>query len=90
MEIVGEKGVLDIDAFRQRLTLHGAGDPGASWIYWGSDPNVGMLRAFVDSVRAAQSPPITGIDGLRATEVVTAAYASAASDRPVKLQLVTP
>jgi predicted dehydrogenase len=90
MEIVGEKGVLDVDAFRQRLTLHGAGDPGASWVYWGSDPNVGMLRAFVDSVRAAQSPPITGIDGLRATEVVAAAYASAASRRPVKLQLVTP
>jgi predicted dehydrogenase len=90
MEIVGENGVLDIDAFRQRLTLHGAGDSQASWVYWGSDPNVGMLRAFVDSIRAASSPPITGIDGLRATEVIAAAYASAASGQPVKLRLVTP
>jgi predicted dehydrogenase len=90
MEIVGERGVLDIDAFRQRFTLYGPGDQRPSWVFWGSDPNVGMLRAFIDSLRAAQSPPITGIDGLRATEVVAAAYASAASGDPVTLELVSP
>jgi predicted dehydrogenase len=90
MEIVGERGVLEVDAFRQRFTRYGGGEPGASWAYWGSDPNVGMLRAFVDSVRAAGEPPITGVDGLRAVEVVAAGYLSAASGDPVKLELAIP
>jgi predicted dehydrogenase len=90
MEIVGERGVLDVDAFRQRFTQYGADEPSGSWIYWGSDPNVEMLHAFVDSMRAAREPPITGIDGLRAVEVVAAAYASAASGDAVKLELATP
>jgi predicted dehydrogenase len=90
MEIVGERGVLDLDAFRQRFTLHAAGEAHGSWVYWGSDPNVGMLHAFVALVRAGGEPPITGTDGLRAVEVVAAAYASAASGEPVKLDLVWP
>ena len=85
MEIVGERGILDFDAFRQRFTLHAAGAPSASWVYWGSDPNVGMLRAFVEAVREDGEPPVTGTDGLRAVEVVAAAYASAASGESVKL-----
>jgi predicted dehydrogenase len=89
MEIVGERGVLEVDAFRQRFTRYG-GEPAAGWAYWGSDPNVGMLRAFVDSVRAAGEPPITGVDGLRAVEVVAAGYASAATGDPVKLALAIP
>jgi predicted dehydrogenase len=60
MEIVGERGVLDLDAFRQRFTLHAAGEAHGSWI------------------------------GLRAVEVVAAAYASAASGEPAKLDLVVP
>jgi predicted dehydrogenase len=90
LEIVGERGVLDVDAFRQRFTLHGAGQAGGSWTYWGSDANVAMLRAFVDAVRAGGKPPITGLDGLRAVEVVAAGYASAASGQPVKLEPATP
>ena len=90
MEIVGERGVLEVDAFRQRFTLYAGREAGGSWGYWGSDANVGMLRAFVDAVGAGGEPPITGIDGLRAVEVVAAGYASAASGQPVKLDLATP
>jgi predicted dehydrogenase len=90
MEIVGEGGVLAVDAFRQRFTQYGAGDTGGSWVYWGSDANVGMLQAFVDAVRGGGEPPITGVEGLRAVEVVAAAYASAASGEPIKLKLATP
>jgi predicted dehydrogenase len=90
MEIVGERGILDVDAFRQQFTSYGAGEAGGSWSYWGSDANVGMLSAFVDAVRTRGEPPITGMDGLRAVEVVAAGYASAASGQPVKLDLATP
>jgi predicted dehydrogenase len=90
MEIVGERGVLDLDAFRQRLTVHGAGDPHADWVYWGTDPNVEMLSAFVEAVRSGGEPPVTGVDGLRALEVVEAAYASAASGESVEIRHLTP
>ena len=85
MEVVTDRGIVELDAFRQRYTLHGAGDQHASWTYWGTDPDRPMLRAFVDAARAGIDPPITGEDGLRAVEVVEAAYRSAASGDPVRL-----
>jgi predicted dehydrogenase len=85
MEIIGERGVLEVDAFRQRFTVYGSGDPPATWTYWGSDADRQMLRAFVDSVRAGAAPPISGEDGLRAVEVVEAAYRSAATGEPIRL-----
>jgi len=83
MEIVGDRGVLELDPFRQRFALHG--NPGSSWTFWGSDPDRAMLRAFVDAVREGREPPISGLDGLRAVEVVEAAYRSAASGEPVRI-----
>lgn len=90
MEIVGEAGVLELDAFRQRFTLHAAGTPNARWVHWGSDANAGMLRAFVETLRTRAEAPITGLDGLRAVEVVAAAYRSAASGEPVRLEPTSP
>jgi predicted dehydrogenase len=90
LEIVGERGVLEVDAFRQRFTLHAVGEPNARWVYWGSDPNAAMLESFVTAIRTGTEPPISGVDGLRAVEVVAAAYASAASGEPVKPLLVAP
>jgi predicted dehydrogenase len=83
MEIVGDRGVLELDPFRQRFAIHG--DPGQSWTFWGSDPDRTMLRAFVDAVREGREPPISGLDGLRAVEVIEAAYRSAASGQPVSV-----
>jgi predicted dehydrogenase len=85
MEIVGERGVLDVDAFRQRFTVFDARDPGPSWTYWGSDADRAMLRAFLDAVRDGSEPPVTGLDGLRAVEVVQAAYRSLDLGEPVRL-----
>jgi predicted dehydrogenase len=90
MEIVGERGVLDLDAFRQRFTVFDAREAGANWTFWGSDPDRAMLRAFVDAVREGVEPPITGVDGLRAVEVVQAAYRSLDLGKPVPVSSVTP
>lgn len=86
MEIVGERGVLELDPFRQRFTLHG--DPSPSWTFWGSDPDRAMLRAFVDAVREGHEPPIGGVDGLRAVEVIEAAYRSAQTGQPVRIDSI--
>ena len=83
MEIVGERGVLDVDAFRQRFAVFDARDPGASWTYWGTDADRAMIGAFLGAIRDGTEPPVTGLDGLRAAEVVEAAYRSLDLGEPV-------
>jgi predicted dehydrogenase len=85
MEIVGERGVLDVDAFRQRFTVFDARQPGPSWTYWGSDADRAMIRAFLSAVRDGTEPPVSGLDGLRAVEVVQAAYESLDLGVPVRV-----
>jgi predicted dehydrogenase len=84
-ELVGERGVLDVDAFRQRFSVFDARESGVSWTFWGSDADRLMLEGFLRSVREGKTPPVTGEDGLRAVEVVQAAYKSVEAGGPVKL-----
>ena len=86
LEMVGERGVLDVDAFRQKFSVFDARDPGATWTFWGSDADRLMLEGFVAAVRTGKAPPVTGEDGLRAVEVVQAAYRSLESGKPVKVR----
>jgi predicted dehydrogenase len=85
MEIVAEKGLATMDAFKQISAVysHRAGRP--QWAYWGSDANQGMVEEFVAAIREDRQPAITGEDGLKAVQVVAAAYQSAATGMPVKL-----
>jgi predicted dehydrogenase len=45
-----------------------------------------MLTEFVAAIRERREPAITGVDGLRALEVVDAAYRSVESGEPVSVQ----
>lgn len=85
MELVGEKGLATMDAYKQHFTVfsHKVGRP--LWGYWGSDANQGMLEEFVAAIQEQRVPAITGEDGLRAVEIVVAAYRSAETGQPVKL-----
>ncbi|MBP7962352.1 MAG: Gfo/Idh/MocA family oxidoreductase [Caldilineaceae bacterium] len=85
MEIVGDDGVILTDPFRQNLTVHGNPARHMAWAYWGSDPNQAMIDEFVAAVRAGRPPAVTGLDGLRATEIVLAAYRSAELGVPVAI-----
>ena len=44
-----------------------------------------MLAEFVAAVREDRTPAITGEDGLRAVEIVQAAYRSIETGRPVAI-----
>ena len=57
-----------------------------SWPFWGSDANIAMLDEFVAAIREDREPAVTGVDGLRALEVVDAAYRSVESGEPVSVQ----
>ncbi|MFN8621717.1 MAG: Gfo/Idh/MocA family oxidoreductase [Chloroflexota bacterium] len=88
LEALGTAGALDVDAFRQHLDVY-ATSPGAHaavrWPFFGSDANGPMLREFLAAVRDDRAPSITGIDGLRAVEVVAAAYRSLETGQPVAI-----
>jgi predicted dehydrogenase len=86
LEVVGTKGVVTTDAFRQHLVVHGRAGDGISWPFWGTDPNAGLLAEFVAAIREGREPAITGLDGLRALEIVEAAYRSVASGAPVQIR----
>jgi predicted dehydrogenase len=89
IEAVGTGGALEMDAFRQHLDVYGSASPGVEWPYFGSDANAGMLDEFVAAIREEREPAVTGVDGLRAVEIVQAAYRSIATGRPVTLAVVS-
>ncbi|MCL6445271.1 MAG: Gfo/Idh/MocA family oxidoreductase [Alicyclobacillus sp.] len=86
MEIVGTDGVTHVDAFAQHLTVYNDNTMRVTQDYWGNDMDLGLVIDFVECVRTGRPPSITGEDGLRAMEVALAAYESARTGRPVKLQ----
>lgn len=82
MSVVGERGTVEVDAMRQRLTRFGGGSP-FGWVQWGVDINQRMIDEFLASTRDGREPAVTGRDGLIATTVALAALESAASGAPV-------
>lgn len=87
LEIIGEKGVLGVDAFNQKLDVYNDEAVKAEWAYWGDDCNLGLVADFVDAVENKRPPSVTGLDGLRALEVTTAAYESAHSHETAPVTL---
>ena len=85
MAFIGRRGVLDVDAFRQRLTVYPEDSSDTRWQYWGSDANQGMIAEFVSAIEQSRTPAVTGVDGYRALEVIVAAYESARTGRPIRL-----
>lgn len=85
MDIIGAKGLVTVNAFKQHLTVYTHSCKRPYWAYWGSDANQAMIDEFVAAVREKRTPHVTGEDGLRAVEIVAAAYQSVASGMPVAM-----
>jgi predicted dehydrogenase len=82
LELLGERGIIRVDAFRQHLTLTAA--TGVRYLGWGSNADMGLVQDFLKVVQGRE-PSITGTDGLKALEVALAAYQSAATKDVVQL-----
>lgn len=87
IEIVGEQGMLEVDAFGQQLKVYSDATGKGKWVPWGSDGDLGLITDFCDAIATHRAPSITGEDGLRALEVALAAYRSAENRQPVTLPL---
>jgi predicted dehydrogenase len=85
LEIVGERGVVTADGFRQNLINYGDRDTLTSWLPWGSDADRGMVAEFVSAIREGRAPAVIGEDGVKAVEIVVAAYRSAETGQVVTL-----
>lgn len=86
IEILGERGLVRVDAFKQTLTLTSATARKTEAVAWGSDADQGLVRDFLEMIETGQDPSITGEDGLRALEVALAAYRSAEMQRPLDIE----
>jgi predicted dehydrogenase len=86
IDVLGERGLLQLDTFKQNVAVYSNQAAKAQWINWGSNMDAGLIADFVDMVRTGREPFITGHDGLKALEVALAAYRSAETGQPVLLQ----
>jgi predicted dehydrogenase len=83
MEVIGDKGVIAMDAFSQHLLLVEDQGPSNLFVPWAEGGDLAMIRGFLDAIRNDTEPPVTGEDGLRAMEVALCAYESARRCEPV-------
>jgi predicted dehydrogenase len=85
-EMVTERGSILVDAFKQNLTVYSHRWQRPQWSYWGTDMNQALIAEFIAAVREARPPKVTGVDGLKAVEVTLAAYRSAKTGQPVRVE----
>lgn len=85
IEFIGSNGVLYVDAFNQKLDVYSNAASRAEWAFWGPNCDLGLVSDFVSSIRERRSPLASGEDGLRATKVTAAAYASARQGKKVRV-----
>jgi predicted dehydrogenase len=85
IEVVGERGVMYVDALHQYITVASNATGKTQWVSYGSDIDRGLMIDFVEMARSDRAPSITGEDGLAALAVALAAYESARSGQPVTL-----
>lgn len=83
MQLIGSKGVIEVDAFNQKLDVYSDAAVRAEWAFWGDNADMGLIDDFVSAVRDRRAPSVAGLDGLRAVEVTVAAYTSAKSRKMV-------
>ena len=85
LEFVGSKGVLNVDAFNQKITVYSDARGHVEWANYGDNADLGLVQEFVDSILEERDPVANGIDGVRASEVTAAAEKSMRSHRVVKV-----
>jgi len=86
LEFIGENGVINVDAFNQKLNIYSDEAVKAQWAYWGADPNLALVADFAEAVEARRAPAATGDDGLKASQITAAAYESAEKRKRVSIQ----
>lgn len=85
IEFIGSKGVLNVDAFNQKLNVYSDPVGKGVWNFWGSNADMALVRDFVEATAARRTPAIPGEAGVQATAVTVAAYESAQKGKRVEV-----
>jgi len=85
IEILGEKGWLQVDAYSQNVVVSSNKVGQTRLQGWGSNADLGLIRDFTKMIREEREPFITGYDGLKSMEVALKAYESARTGQVVSL-----
>lgn len=87
LDVVGEAGAMSVDCFGQQLEYAGSqGGTDFETMFWGADPNEGMLADFRDSLWEGRYPETTAEEGVRSVAVIEAAYESVESGEPESVE----
>jgi len=86
LEVLGSKGVLFIDVFRQNVNFTGMSPPDDKllWRGYGCDADTEMVRSFVDCINLDKEPIASIDDGIRGLQITLASYESQRLGRPVR------
>lgn len=84
LNIIGTKGSINVDSFKQHGNLYSNKYTKSLQSYWGDDMNRLMLEDFADAVDNGRESPISGEDGLFALKVALWAYDSIEKGKPIK------
>ncbi|MFE2217666.1 Gfo/Idh/MocA family protein [Streptomyces canus] len=82
---VGERAIVEFDAFPRLLGGLDGTTGRARWEAGGDDLDAAMLDAFLDTARTGRRPAPDGEAGLRSLRIVLAAYESLRTGQPVAL-----
>jgi len=88
MQVSGTEGVATFDYLAQHTKLYSNAAVRGAQVGWGEDGDALLIEDFVAAVREGRPPLASGEDGLRAVEVVRAAYESVASGQPVPVEVI--
>ena len=83
LDVIGDRGVIAMDAFRQNLQRFDNRGPQYRLVPWAEGGDPGLIAAFVEAIRSGTPFPVSGEDGLKALEVALCAYESARRREPV-------
>ncbi len=86
VEITGTGGVANMDYGAQHNLLYSNTRVRAAQLPWGDNPDLLMVTDFLDAVRENRPPLATGEDGLRAVEIMEAAYRSIKSGQVAEVR----
>lgn len=88
LRITGTSGVVNVDAFARPLTIFEHEEGKALWTPTGEDINELMVEDFLRGVVENHPVGVSGVDGLRALEIVVAAYRSGEDHEPKEVERV--
>lgn len=85
MEIVGGRGVAQLDMFAQNLTVYEQGEITARYENFGDNADYRMILGFVSALKGEATNLATGYDGYKALEVAINAYKAADKETAVNI-----